>query len=423
MNEWPARDRWLRISVGMFGMILVAATVRLWFGSETDYPRIPLLGWGRSWPGWVVPVCAGLFVAGLLLNVFEGIRGKRRWGWGLITGVLPVAWVADQQTLQPWACQFWLMAVTGWLCGPGSLPLLRWLTIGIYFHSAVSKLDHAFVNGLGQTLLEGLAGALGISLKWWSAGARQAAALAMPVGELLVACGLVFDRTRKWGLIGSGLMHGLLLLAVGPWGLAHHGGVQFWNLFFVVQNVVLFLPAANNAGLAQSGLAQSDETGSASAPMTRNRLARGLILAALALPCLEWVGRFDVWPSWGLYSERAGRVVVSIPAELRESVPESLRKYVEAPAPLEEWSRVNLEQWAFDSRSAPAYPHERYKIGLAIDFAQRCKIPAPEIAQAMRVEVFGPPERLTGDRRKQTVNGIRELESFASRFLLNSRPR
>ena len=51
-----------------------------------------------------------------------------------------------------------------------------------------------------------------------------------PLGELAVAVLLLHRRTWTWGLAGSIAMHGLLLLALGPWGLGHRPAVLVWNV-------------------------------------------------------------------------------------------------------------------------------------------------------------------------------------------------
>ena len=35
------------------------------------------------------------------------------------------------------------------------------------------------------------------------------------------------------------MLHGLLLVILGPWGLDHKPGVLLWNAYFIVQDVLL----------------------------------------------------------------------------------------------------------------------------------------------------------------------------------------
>ena len=44
---------------------------------------------------------------------------------------------------------------------PG-IVLLRVLTIGVYFHSALSKIDDLFLHGVGQDFLRALLGVAGV---------------------------------------------------------------------------------------------------------------------------------------------------------------------------------------------------------------------------------------------------------------------
>jgi len=124
--------------------------------------------------------------------------------------------------------------------------------IGFYFHSAVTKFDYSFLHTLGQQFLDALAALLGTPLDDWSDRARFTLAAAFPAGELAIAVGLCFAATRRVALAAALLLHGTLLLILGPWGLGHKPGVLIWNVFFIVQDVLLFgasLPSRRDTAL------------------------------------------------------------------------------------------------------------------------------------------------------------------------------
>src|SRR5690606_29386070 len=99
-----------------------------------------------------------------------------------------------------------------------------------------------FLHGLGQQFAATVAAWLGASIEDWPAAVRLAAAGLFPVGELLTAAGLVFRRTRVAAIILAFVMHGGLLALLGPWGLDHRPGVLLWNVYFLLQAVILFAP-------------------------------------------------------------------------------------------------------------------------------------------------------------------------------------
>jgi len=151
----------------------------------------------------------------------------------------------DQHRAQVWAYH---LIVAGLIAassdGSRRMQRLRWLTIGIYAWSALSKCDVSFVAGPGKLLWEGLLHAINIDAASLPAPFNRSTPWLMPAGELLTAIALAFPRWRRVGLWLSIVMHTAILLAVGPLGLCHEAGVQIWNGLFIIQNIILFRRAA-----------------------------------------------------------------------------------------------------------------------------------------------------------------------------------
>ncbi|MGC1274696.1 MAG: MauE/DoxX family redox-associated membrane protein [Planctomycetaceae bacterium] len=281
--------RWLALC----GLLLVAATWRLWT-PQVVFPQIPFLAVLRTVPGWIDWIALTGVVAGLVgLLLTPGERGASAlralsnraasWFACLFVASLTLLILLDQHRFQPWAYQFAIVAIAlAFVPAQRALSLLRLLrllTIGIYFWSAVSKLDYTFLHGLGPELLRGTLTAFGLEPRWMRSDVATALALAFPLDELAVAALLAFRRTRKYGLILAIAMHVLLLATLGPLGLNHSWGVLLWNVYFIGQDVLLFAP------LASGGRQPSESADRSAAAATPVSLSLGRGAGGEGMPC------------------------------------------------------------------------------------------------------------------------------------------
>ncbi len=342
-------------------------------------------------------------------------RRSRLWRGGLVLFALVFASMAiiDQHRLQPWAYEFFLIAVVLAMTPTRrSLVLIRLLVVSIYFHSALSKLDSSFLETNGQQLVSGLLSSVDLTMDWWSPGARRLAAASLPVGELLVAIGLIVPAMRRFALPGAVLMHLLLLVTLGPWGLKHEAGVLIWNVFFIAQDILLF------GTFFKTDLVKDAATATDMQADKSTRLVGGLVVAVIVLPLLEPFGWFDHWPAWAVYASRPERVTVFIDRTARSRLPESLQKHVEPPRPLDDWCEVRLDRWSLEALAVPLYPQDRFQIGVAIDLAHRY-----ELDSDIRVFIESSASRWTGKRSSRELIGREDIEREADRFRLNATPR
>ncbi|MCA9074975.1 MAG: hypothetical protein KDA93_08085 [Planctomycetaceae bacterium] len=411
------RLRWLTC---IFAGVLVAATWPLW-KPISPFPEIP---WMEHWvryprTAWDVSIAGNLPVF-LLLQLLEI---KRTWlrrslnAYFAVTGLIYLLF--DQHRLQPWVVQMLILttllafssARTGVRCA-------RLLVVSIYVHSALSKVDVAFLDSHGQFLLDGLTTALGLSTELWSETARRALTAMFPVGELLAALCLTWPRSRRLGLILAILMHVMLLLTLGPWGHGHHAGVLIWNVYFILLDLLIFRQTTPEEN-AMTELPDR-EFNMCSAGVSR----RVGIPAAWAgtmffvfLPCLNWWGLWDHWPSWAVYSSRPSIVEVYVPEGHIERLPTSLQTLVSSPEPLSDQCRVNLDAWSFEMLRCPMYPQERYRVAVALALSNECHI------DAMRLVIHSSPDRWTGEREAVVLKGTAEIQARADSFWLNTKAR
>ncbi|MEW4527989.1 hypothetical protein [Maioricimonas sp. JC845] len=403
------RLRRLCRATALFALLLLGVTWRLWT-PQSVFPQIPLLPFACALPGGVDWGALVLLGAGLLGGaIFTPGQRLNRTGWLTASAALGVLFLGDQHRLQPWAYQFALMGlIIAFADRPRwSVVMLQLLFASIYVYSALSKLDAAFFHSHGQLLLGGLAGAVGLDANLWPEQVRTVIAGAFPVGELVIAVGLLRPRLRKSAVVAAIVMHLILLLTLGPLGLDHEWGVLLWNGYFLTAVPLLFWPMR-----AEGPEATAEESG---------RRARGTSIAAMVtaaailLPLMPW---YDHWLSWSLYSSRPAVVTVQVREDVAERLPAVVQPYIGPTEPLTEWRPVSLDAWSFGELGCPVYPQLRFRLAIAGALAEAGGLEG----DTMRVGVRLPPDRESGARRsiRYSLSGLQER---LREFQVNTAPR
>lgn len=342
------------LSVGL--LVLLAATWKLWT-PQVVYPQVPLLSLACHFPRMVDWICLGIVVTSAvsILVVETFYRQTNIWRRtnvlshsGIAMGLAGL-FVLDQHRLQPWAWQFFLLACVFALASDQTaLRCWRWLAIGIYFWSAISKFDVTFCHEQGPALLTAFRRAIGLHgiATTWTETIDVIGSLGLGISELIVALLMVRKRWMRIGLGLSIAMHSLLLVSLGPWGLNHSSGVLLWNIFFIVQNVLIWRATPSN----RIGPMQMNEPENASSnsqerfwpDQFRDRLAMALIGLVVVWPVLEPIGLCDHWLAWEVYSARSDTMKLVV-----------------------DGSEMDVGRWSLEELRAPVYPQDRFLWGIA----------------------------------------------------------
>lgn len=386
---------------------LIAATWRLWTPNH-PWPQIPWVAAARHVPPWWDWTALGLIAAAGALQFAPGCRLSRIAASIQCVG-LAAALVVDQHRLQPWAYEYLLItAILTLAWNERGVRCVRWLVAGIYLHSALSKLDAAYLESNGRQLWEGLLHSIGFQPHGWDRPGPQWVCLLFPVGELCVGAALLVRRTRRIGLAGSILMHVLLIWTLGPFGLRHEPGVLLWNAAFIVQNIILFRrpPPVESSAAPPADVPQ------------RERMAQGVAAAAIGLPFLEPFGYWDHWPSWAVYSSRPAIVTVLVDDAAVANLPGSLRPYVGPAEALTAWRPASFDQWSLAALGCPIYPQERFRIATVLAVADQTSL-----GENVLLRVQSSPHRLTGRRAQIEVRGAAAIRRYAENYWINVRAR
>jgi len=406
----------VRLLAGSWIALLIS-TWPLW-AAQNVFPQVPLLRVGIEVPPlveaalcgllWLVPVALLLLPPGSLRE-----RAVLLCGAALLLAVV----VIDQHRLQPWAYQFTLLGLFVALARPQlALPLARGLTVSLYLYSALTKFDHAFAEELGPEFWRGLLAPSAVDPRSWTPETRWLASSLFPLGELLIGVLLLIPRTRSVGLAGSWVVHLLLLKILGPWGLGHQPAVLLWNVFFLMQNGLLF----GGGGRAEPALSSSDMPAQDVPLKTWTRCevaAASLALFAMFWPLTSSWGLCDAWLAWGLYASHNERTELRISAADAGRAPAQWQRYLQPVDADRTQFRLRLDRWSLDALGAPLLPQNRYQLGVVEGLRQKHPWNEGEVRAHSRARFW------SGERSMRVLSTPAELDRALDAFWFNARPR
>ncbi|HET6423674.1 MAG TPA: hypothetical protein VFG20_08335, partial [Planctomycetaceae bacterium] len=285
-----------------------------------------------------------------------------------------IAFLCDQHRLQPWAWQFFILALLIALADkPVQWHGWQWLTISIYFYSALSKFDAGFLHDMGLTFAETAFGGVfarktgGLPTSPSSIYLlNYAVPWLFPLGELAVAVLLAFPRSRAWGMYAAIIMHGFLLQILGPFGLNHSHGVLAWNVFFILQGVTLFMPlrrAEDDSETAMSFFARFRYRKPASVASVI------LMTCVLIWPATAFLGLCDPWLAWEVYVPPRASAWVRLHRFVRGRERQLYQASVLHPS--QGMGEYPIRDWSLQTLHVPDYPHLRSTVAATLELAER----------------------------------------------------
>jgi len=300
---------------------------------------------------------------------------------------------------------------------------MRWLTVSVYFYSALGKLDFEFLHSVGLQMLGVLFRLLGQDARAVPSSLQIAMVAGFPCIELLVAMGLAWKKGRRVaGLLAIGL-HLTLIVVLGPLGLGHRPSVLIWNALFAVQAYYLFVvPCVALQDNCSAKQINAPNLGNWRTTPTE-WVCTAMITLVVVMPMTERVGLWDHWPSWALYAPHSSRVQVEVSAGVVSRLPRELVALMEKPndeadADLD-WVKVPIDAWSLKTLAAPIYPQSRFQLGVARHIAKEV-----DAEFQVRAKILGTANRFTGLRQWKTLDTSLEIaEASIADYWLNSKPR
>jgi hypothetical protein len=405
--------------LGLATLVMLGLSWPLWVVGPA-FPRVPFVP-GLPEPPAAVSRALFAVLLGSVASATAGIAWRGCLGLGLL--VLSLLILGDQQRFQAWAYQFLMIALFLATLPPArALALARGWYVATYAYSGLSKLDVSFCRELGRAFLETAVRPLGMDPAAWPAAPRDAAILAMPIGEIALAMALSLPSTRRPGRWGAAGLHGVLIALLGPWpgGMGHSTIVLVWNAAMLAEVWIAFGPERalripGNPCTVDSGATGSEivRSGEISA---QGLLARGVFWVGVLLPLGERWGYCDAWPAHALYASHVERTEVFLHEDELGAYPPEVRRHARAfgPGP---WRRLDLSGWSRALRGVPVYPQGRACNGLAEALAARYGD-----HRLIRVVQWGRADRWTGHRDRVALLGLEEIRRQGTRYRLNAHP-
>ena len=443
----------VRLTMSVSALCLIASTWPLWTGSSS-FPQVPFFESLCGIGPWADTLSLALVLTGTVGTFFGAAtslrspvdqkaepfdRTARRLEmagpWILAVG-LCFAMLLNQHRLQPWAWHFLLIAP---LLARRASSLeqivprrfdfygILGLTISLYLFSAISKCDQTFTQSYGRQFLEALLNIFGASSRFWSESARTNGAAMFPLGEIVVAFLILPPKTRLAGLLLSVVMHVFLLLAVGPFGLNHQPGVLIWNVYFIAQNLLLWVrirtlsPEDVNENFrvpTASTSASNQQAMTSRLGLIPSVFASMILLIAILLPALRFAGLCDPWPAWAVYASQPERVTILINEPAASELPDELRRFLRPRRINDGRVFFRADLWSIAETGAPIFPGARFPVAIARALNAR-----PELRGKVDLVLESPAGWWNGEREADEYVGQNGIDAASKLFWLNTKTR
>jgi hypothetical protein len=371
----------LRRAVALAMIAGLLLSPNLWVSSRA-YPLTPLFGFIPPLPYPVDYAVFGLFI--VIIGGMALVRGRSA-GWlALSATIIAVLFILqDQSRLQPWFYQYSFLIAAVSLFGldrvgvVDTLNSCRLIVAATYFFSGLQKANASFMGKEYPSIVEPLMGHL-------SSGVQDIllwGAYAVPVIEATIGLGLLTRRLRKPAVIGTLLMHGFILLCVGPWGANWNSVIWPWNVAMVLFAFILFWQPADNPSLLEVLLPWRRLS---EVNLTLGLAFRALVVALFALmPILSFFGLWDSYLSASLYS---GNIKLGHVFTWNGS----------------KWIDTNITaDFPMKALNVPAYPEDRIYKNVFVeewcaqDHSSKSRSPEPVLL------VYDKPDIFTGERSEK----------------------
>lgn len=169
--------------------------------------------------------------------------------------------------------------------------------------------------------------------------------LLAPLIEILIGIGLLFPRTRLLALWGATAMCLFVLLTIGPLGHQWNSSVWPWNIALLAMAALLFYRTPSLSARSILWVPRS--------------LAHKLVVVFFGfMPLLSFLGYWNGYLSWSLYSGRVPTATLEIPAEQYATLPPRVQDHAQ---PIGEHNyQLEIAHWAMAEVNSPPYPSVRH---------------------------------------------------------------
>ena len=305
----------------------------LWISTK-DFPVIPLFDWIPVPTSPFDTIIAGIFFVSQVVYIFK----PKRWlGW-LVLSFYVFLSLVDQNRLQPYFYQsaltiFAIVLFKEKAAARKVLYTIVLIFLATYFWSGIQKLNGIFYEEW-----------LGALLKHFSVIPKvllQAFTYAVPWLEALLGIFLLFNKTRKLGVLGIVSMHAIIICMLLYLGYGFN--VIPWNVQNILSVLIIFWILKTESGF--------DFFRGIISPQ------KGLIFVfTFILPLSNMFGYWDHLLSFSFFTSKLNYYYIQIDDSLKDKLPEGAKKFYRSN---ENMTVIYLNEWAGDINKVLLYPQPR----------------------------------------------------------------
>ncbi|KGL63208.1 MauE/DoxX family redox-associated membrane protein [Polaribacter sp. Hel1_85] len=325
---------WVRIIALIPVLILMIYAPKLWISTK-GFPVIPLFDW---WPILKYPFDYILGSFFFLIQIVYIFQNKKWQGWTIILLYLFLALV-DQNRLQPYFYQSFLTIFAIEIFRKNANPkkilyAIILIFFATYFWSGIQKVNEAFYI----QWLSALNKHFSFLPQWF----LVAFTYAVPWLEALMGVLLLFNKTRKFGVLFILLMHGTITFLLFYLGYGYN--VVPWNIQNMLSVVILFwtLKTANAFEFFLKFF---------------NKQKMAILVFTICLPLANnLTGFYDSLLSFHFFTADLNYYNVFLNEELEDNLPDHIQRFYrfQNGKPY-----INMNEWAQFDNKVLFYPEDR----------------------------------------------------------------
>jgi len=292
-------------------------------------------------------VSISLLIALGLLLIVAFIKPKQLIFCALVFVLLLLA-LQDQIRWQPWVYHYLLFLLPFCFSKKPKIGYFQVMLVGIYFWGGVHKINATFFQEVFPDFL----------LQFTAFDKQLATKLAytIPVFEIIIAFGLIFQKTKKWAFFGAIAIHVFILGYLSPLGSGQNSIIIPWNIAMLCFLYICFYRTA-----FQNPFSNPAQNLDAIVPQI-------VIIGFLVLPILNFWDKWDHYLSFNLYSGKNKLFYVAVEENQQDKLSEKMTQfYVELPG-LEGGELIDVNKWSMNELNVPIPPESRIYTSIAAYF-------------------------------------------------------
>lgn len=327
------------IRIIIFGFIAgIAISWKLWFLGDRGFPILPFPDWVQGNSFTDIVLSFGLIFTFPLILAF--IYPKKEALRPVLIGIVLLV-LFDQMRLQPWVYMYFFLLLPFTLFTENKksiyLPYLQIILVCMYIWSGIHKLNPNFIEITFSDILRHL---FAIEI----APGLRAFGYIIPLTEIVTGLLLIIPICRKWGVRFAVLTHLIIMLYLSPAGINDNHVVIPWNFTLALLVIVLFWNEKNSLSFWKQ----------------LRGYALGLTSVALLLfgllPSLNFVGGWDDFLSFSLYSDKVKRYYIAVEASQVSRIDKNIHPYFVQIEGMQGGEMIDINEWAMEELNVPFYP-------------------------------------------------------------------